>query len=90
LAKDVSKALFVTVLPLLYALLPFGLRRLWQPPVHNLYNTELIKQEHMRSIPHTAEGQPYDVVVTARFFSYAGIGVAAGYLAFRLFALLDW
>ena len=36
LLKEAAKAFFLVALPLLYCFFPLAVRRLWQPPVHNL------------------------------------------------------
>jgi hypothetical protein len=62
-------------------------RRLWQPPQHNLGDGPLWR-EH--GIPLTKEGKPWDVIDTARFAAYASIGWTVAELAPRLFARLGW
>lgn len=166
--KEGSKPVFLAVLPLLYRFFPLPIRRLWQPPVHNLaapppaaagqqqrwlngrqsadgdstHDEALLGQqgserqsggvrtrraaaaaaaaamEHtqgggkqaagsaapasgplgalppqdprLAELPHDAQGRPWDVVVTARFFSYAAIGVAVAGVSPRLLEALGW
>lgn len=164
--KEGSKPVFLAVLPLLYRFFPLPIRRLWQPPVHNLAapppaaagqqqrrpngrqsadgdsthdEAPLGQQgserqsggvrtrraaaaaaavEHtqgggkqaaasaapasgpsealppqdprLAELPHDAQGRPWDVVVTARFFSYAAIGVAVAGVSPRLLDALGW
>ena len=66
--KPLSKQLVVTVLPLVYKVVPVDLRKLWQPPLHSL------KPPKHEGIPVDESGQSWDVSVTARFISYASIG----------------
>lgn len=63
------------------------IRRLWQPPQHNLGDGPLWR-EH--GIPLTKEGKPWDVIDTARFAAYASIGWTVAEPAPRLFAALGW
>ncbi len=178
--KEGSKPLLLALLPLLYRFFPLPIRRLWQPPVHNLAaappaaaakqhsaqqvqeeqqakqrqprnarqhadgdsaNDEALLDRHnggrqhgmrtrrsaaaaaaaaadqaggskqagqaaaatsglpgalppqdlrLAELPHDAQGRPWDVVVTARFFSYAAIGVAVAGVAPRLLDALGW
>ncbi|PRW39349.1 lipid phosphate phosphatase delta [Chlorella sorokiniana] len=175
--KESSKPLFLAVLPLLYRFFPLPIRRLWQPPVHNLAapptaaagaqhgHQEQDEQQRRRrngrqhadsdsaideavtiegqngerregvrtrrsaaaagaaaadkaggskqagqatapagglpgalppqdprlaELPHDAKGRPWDVVVTARFFSYAAIGVAVAGVSPRVLDALGW
>lgn len=34
--KETSRAVFLALLPILYRFFPLSIRRLWQPPMHNL------------------------------------------------------
>lgn len=175
--KEGSKPVFMAVLPLLYRFFPLPIRRLWQPPVHNLAaapaaaaaaaersqpqqeeqqgrngrqhagscsaNEEASQDRHdggrqtgvrtrrsaaaaaaaaaeahqaggskqggqtaaaaseqlktlppqdprLAELPHDAQGRPWDVVVTARFFSYAAIGVAVAGVCPRVLNALGW
>jgi hypothetical protein len=63
------------------------IRRLWQPPQHNLGDGPLWR-EH--GIPLTKDGKPWDVIDTARFAAYASIGWTVAEPAPRLFAWLGW
>ena len=44
----------------------------------------------LAELPHDARGRPWDVVVTARFFSYAAIGVAVAGVCPRVLDALGW
>ena len=176
--KEGSKPVFMAVLPLLYRFFPLPIRRLWQPPVHNLAaapaaaaaaaaersqpqqeeqqgrngrqhagscsaNEEASQDRHdggrqtgvrtrrsaaaaaaaaaeahqaggskqggqtaaaaseqlktlppqdprLAELPHDAQGRPWDVVVTSRFFSYAAIGVAVAGVCPRVLDALGW
>ena len=132
LLKDASRAVLLRTLPLLYRFFPLAIRRLWQPPLHNLAapapaqprgaqprrgprtraaaaaaaagdagDGELAADAaaaaaaaavdpRLAELPHDSRGQPWDVVVTSRFFAYAGIGVAVAGVAPRLFDRLGW
>ena len=164
LLKEGSKPALLALLPLLYRFFPLPIRRLWQPPVHNLsaapaaptaapgckqqqrngqrhasgdsvdeeapsgqqnaarpgvrtrrsaaaaaaasWSSEQAANaaEHasaepaalppqdprLAGLPHDRHGRPWDVVATARFFSYAAIGVAVAGVAPRLLAALEW
>ena len=82
--KALSKQVIVTLLPLVYRIVPINLRKLWQPPLHSL------KLAEYDGIPVDEEGRPWDVSVTARFISYASIGwtvVDLSPVAFRLLSL---
>ena len=63
-AKEASRALFLLALPPLYRFFPFQIRRLWQPPVHNLCPPSRIPDPKMRALPHNAAGKPWDVDVS--------------------------
>lgn len=89
-SKAVFKAAAMVALPPLYRGFPLVLRRLWQPPVHNLCDARAIIDPRLKGLPHGPTGRPRDVEATARFFAYAGIGVAACALAPSLFRNLDW
>lgn len=115
LLKEASRALLLRTLPLLYRFFPLAIRRLWQPPVHNLSAPAQPQvrrggprtraaaaaaetaaapaaaiDPRLAELPHNAQGQPWDVVVTSRFFAYAGIGLAVAGVAPRLFDRLGW
>jgi membrane-associated phospholipid phosphatase len=110
--KEVSKAVFNVLLPILYGACPITVRKLWQPPVGNLYKGKTPPSlssssrrrsyrgittnkggddnadNHIKEMPLLAcddSGKPWDVKVTAGFFSYAAIGLAAFELAPRVF-----
>lgn len=87
--KELCKRALQTALPLLYLLFPLRLRRTWQPPIHNQHPAALLKGP-LRGLPHDESGRPWDVAVTARFFSYAGIGFGVAELVPALFAALGW
>ena len=80
--KPLSKQIVVTLLPLVYLVVPVNLRRLWQPPLHSL------KPPKHEGIPVDEEGKPWDVAVTARFISYASIGWTVVDLSPVVFQLL--
>ena len=84
--KEVAKAGVLLALPPLYRAVPLGVRRLWQPPLHSL--TADAKYARL-GIPLDAAGRPWDVSVTARFFSYAALGWAVSELAFLCFGVLE-
>lgn len=164
LLKEGSKPVLLALLPLLYRFFPLRIRRLWQPPVHNLAappappaapaasgrkqqqrngqrhaNGDSAGEEaplgqqngarqgvrtrrsaaaaaagsssraadaavgasaepavlppqdpRLAELPHDPHGRPWDVVVTARFFSYAAIGVAVAGVAPRLLEAMEW
>ena len=127
--KEVSRAVLLAVLPFLYRFFPMGVRRMWQPPLHNLAAPRPQQQQPQRksrrqrgedplrtaaddaadsdadaaaapppvaidprlaALPHNAQGLPWDVDATSRFFAYAGIGVAVAGVAPRIFQALHW
>lgn len=82
--KPLTKQVIVTVLPWVYKIVPIGLRKLWQPPLHSL------KPPTYEGIPVDESGQPWDVSVTARFISYASIGYTVAGIAPMVYRLLHW
>lgn len=80
--KPLSKQVVVTLLPLVYLVVPIRLRRLWQPPLHSL------KPSKHEGIPVDEDGNPWDIAVTARFISYASIGWTVVDLSPVVFRLL--
>jgi hypothetical protein len=123
--KEVSRAVLLAVLPFLYRFFPMAVRRMWQPPLHNLAAPRQQQQPQRKSrrqrgedpvhaadaadsdaaaapppppaidprlaaLPHNAQGLPWDVDATSRFFAYAGIGVAVAGVAPRIFQALHW
>lgn len=88
--KDAARQALLVLLPVLYRFFPFALRRLWQPPVHNLCKPAAMADPRLRELPHDAKGDPWDVVSTSRFFAYAAIGWAVAELSPRVFAALGW
>ncbi len=40
--KELSRLVMLRALPPLYFFFPLRLRRMWQPPIHNLYDPEQI------------------------------------------------
>lgn len=87
MSKAVSKYLCHKILPVFYLAFPLSIRRLWQPPVHD-QASKRVRGASLQGLPHTAKGVPADVDSTARFFSYAGIGFAASYIAPSIFSFL--
>lgn len=111
--KEVSRAVFNALLPIVYRGCPMAIRKLWQPPVGNLYkcktspllsssstrrggshrgtttnvdrDTTAADNEDLLFLEGDESGKPWDVKITARFFSYAAIGLAACELAPRVF-----
>lgn len=86
--KEVSKIVFNALLPVVYRLCPVSIRKLWQPPIGGQKknkNNNKANNDVPSSLPCDEHGKPWDVKVTARFFSYAAIGLAACELAPRLF-----
>ncbi|GAB4814216.1 hypothetical protein N2152v2_001262 [Parachlorella kessleri] len=90
LSKDVCRQVFLKALPVLYRFFPFALRRLWQPPMHDMYTGKEGDDPRLQELPRDQRGKAWDVVVTSRFFAYAGIGWAVFEAGPRLFDLLDW
>ena len=157
--KEGSRAVLLAALPLLYRFFPLPVRRLWQPPVHNLAKAppqqQQQQQQHRKGknsqqeeeqdgflqqqdgklaaaaaarqrrrslrggaapaaeglaaagaaaeeaaaspvdprlaeLPHNAQGLPWDVDVTSRFFAYSAIGVAVAGVVPRILEALDW
>ena len=119
--KEASRAVLLAVLPFLYRFFPMPVRRMWQPPLHNLAAPRQQQQQQQRksrrqrgedplhaaadadaapppraidprlaALPHNAQGLPWDVDATSRFFAYAGIGVAVAGVAPRIFQALHW
>ena len=72
-AKEISKRVVLTLIPLPYRACPLRLRRLWQPPIRSLARDERMER---LGIPVDASGRPWDEVLTAKFFSYAALGCA--------------
>ena len=70
-AKEGSKRAARAALPPLYRFFPLALRRLWQPPLHSLCPPGAVQDPRLRELPHTVQGRPYDVEVTARFFGWS-------------------
>lgn len=84
--QTVAKRVALTIVPPLYLFFPVRLRRLWQPPQHNLSEGELWRKHR---IPLSDKnGMPWDVVDTAKFAAYASIGWTVAEAAPRLFAKL--
>ena len=130
--KEGVRAALLAVLPFLYRNFPLAVRRLWQPPMHNLSAPRPQQQQkqgarrgsrrrgaaaafedlqqqqpggavpdgnaapappmdpRLAALPHNAQGLPWDVDVTSRFFGYAGTGFAVAGVCPRLFQLLQW
>lgn len=66
-----ARSVMLIIVPPLYIFFPVRLRRLWQPPMHNLGpETSLTRQ----GIPVNAKGRAWDVDLTSRFAAYATIG----------------
>jgi membrane-associated phospholipid phosphatase len=98
-----AKAAILALLPLAYAAVPLGLRRLWQPPLHSLARPPPAGvgggrrgQQHnsasasrWEGIPLNARGLPWDVAITARFLSYAALGWAVSDLAFGVMGVVE-
>lgn len=82
--KPLTKQVVVSMLPMVYKVVPVNLRRLWQPPLHSL------KPPTHEGIPVDEHGQPWDVSVTARFISYASIGYTVAGLAPMVYSMLGW
>lgn len=55
LLKEVSRAVLLAVLPFLYRFFPLSVRRLWQPPVHNLYMLPPTEEQQQQQ---ETNGQP--------------------------------
>ncbi len=86
--KETCRASLLWLLPGLFSCVPMTLRVLWQPPLPSLCRCA-------GKCPHTrvfvnANGQCWDVDVTARFFGYAAIGWAVVEVAPRVFWSLQW
>ena len=91
LCKDVCRQVFLRALPVLYRFFPIALRRLWQPPMHDMYiGKEEGADPRLQELPRDPRGKAWDVVVTSRFFGYAGIGWAVFEAGPRVFDLLNW
>ncbi len=89
-SKDACRQALLVALPLLYRFFPLVLRRLWQPPMEDLYKGKGLRDPRLQELPHDPSGNPWDVAVTARFFAYAAIGWAVGELAIRFYDMLGW
>lgn len=85
-SKSISKAFFSSFLPFLYVAFPMPVRKLWQPPVHDLFSTT----SRTPSMPRIQDGSPADVDATARFLSYAGLGFGTCYIAPVVFQYCNW
>lgn len=86
--KEACRASLISLLPIVFALVPPSIRALWQPPVPSLCRCTG-KCAHTR-VPINVKGQAWDVDITARFFGYAAIGWAVVEVAPRVFASLHW
>lgn len=81
-----ARSLMLILVPPLYIFFPEHLRRLWQPPMHNLGpETYLTRQ----GIPSNAKGRPWDVDLTSRFAAYATIGWVVVSME-EVFAMVGW
>ena len=80
--KPLSKQVVVSLLPLVYQVVPINLRKLWQPPLHSL------RPPKHEGIPVDEHGKSWDIAVTARFISYASVGWTVVDLSHVVFQLL--
>ncbi|KFM24438.1 Dihydrosphingosine 1-phosphate phosphatase YSR3 [Auxenochlorella protothecoides] len=75
-AKAAARVACAMLLPLLYRFFPTTLRALWQPPVADMCAPGAKRDPRLAALPHTAAGVPWDVEITARYFSYFALGWA--------------
>lgn len=80
-AKIFFRRLSTLAFPILYRAFPLEIRKLWQPPVHDRCHEPDRKDKCLQKLPHTHCGLPADIDATTRFFSYAGIGLGACFVA---------
>lgn len=88
-AKEAGKKLAGVLLPILYRGFPVTLRACWQPPVADL-GAKLKKDPRLTRLPHTAGGRPWDVEITARYFSYFALAWMVSDPVPRLYQWAGW
>lgn len=88
-AKEVAKRVLTLGLPLLYQYFPIALRSLWQPPVKDL-GAKLKRDVRLSRVPHTEDGRPWDVEITARFFAYFALAWTVAEPVPKFFKWAGW
>lgn len=81
-----ARSVMLFVVPPLYIFFPVKLRRLWQPPMHNLGPDTFMTRQ---GIPSNANGRAWDVDLTSRFAAYATIGWVIVSME-DIFEMLGW
>ncbi len=87
LSREAAKKLALMTLRPCYNAVPLPVRRIWQPPIHNL---DRDSKWAAQGIPVDPRGICWDVLTTSRFLSYTALAwvVCGGCLS--LFRHLDW
>lgn len=87
LTLEATKKLALKVLKPCYNAVPLLLRRVWQPPIHNLDQSS---GWAAKGIPVDVRGIPWDILTTSRFLSYACLSWIVNGGCFWVFRYLGW
>lgn len=86
-AREATKKLALIILKPCYNVVPLVIRRIWQPPIHNLDATS---KWASKGIPVDPRDIPWDVLTTSRFLSYTALAWVVTGGNFWLFKKMNW